>query len=307
VTAGNWPHRLACITAVATVGLIVAGGLVTNTGAALAVPDWPTTFGENMLLYPWSRLAGGALIEHSHRVIAAGVGLLTVGLGVTLGLADGRRVVRWLGGVAVLLVVVQGLVGGLRVVLLRDTLAILHGALAQAFFALLVTLAVVTGPAWRAPVPPEAGKSGRVALLAVLGVAVLYGQALLGALTAHGGWLWWHVGGAAAVVAVVALLAGGVRRHGRGDGVLRRWARALEALLALQLVLGLGAYAARFTDLGLPGGQAAVIGLPVAHRAVGALLLGSGVALALHVGRRRPGVGQAVAALDGRVLSTEAA
>ena len=59
----GWPHRLACVTAAATVGLIVAGGLVTNTGAALAVPDWPTTFGYNLFLFPWSGMVGGVLVE----------------------------------------------------------------------------------------------------------------------------------------------------------------------------------------------------------------------------------------------------
>ena len=87
----GWPHRLACVTAGATVGLIVAGGLVTNTGAALAVPDWPATFGHNLFLFPWSGMVGGVLVEHGHRLLGAGIGLLTVALAVTLGLGDARR------------------------------------------------------------------------------------------------------------------------------------------------------------------------------------------------------------------------
>jgi cytochrome c oxidase assembly protein subunit 15 len=306
VTPGNWPHRLACATAAATVGLIVAGGLVTNTGAALAVPDWPTTFGQNMFLYPWARLGGGALIEHAHRVIGACVGLLTVGLAFGLGVAEPRRWVRALGGLAVLLVAVQGLVGGLRVVLVRDTLAIVHGGLAQAFFALLVTLAVVTGPAWQAPAPVP-GRASRLAPWGIATALVLYGQVLLGALTAHAGWLWWHVGGAVGVTGVVAGLALAVGRSGDGDPVLSWWARTLGTLLAVQLGLGLGTYASRFTDLGLPGGQAATIALPVAHRVTGALLLGGGVALALQLGRRRALAGRGRVTVDPRALSPEAA
>lgn len=49
-------NRLALATVAATFVLILAGGLVTNTGAGLAVPDWPTTFGHNMFLFPWSGL-----------------------------------------------------------------------------------------------------------------------------------------------------------------------------------------------------------------------------------------------------------
>ena len=137
------------LTAAATFVLIVFGGLVTNTGAALAVPDWPTTFGHNMFLFPWSEMVGGVLYEHSHRLLGAGVGLLTLALAGALALGEGRRWVRGLGVVAVLLVCAQGVVGGLRVVLLQDTLAIVHGWLAQAFFALVVLLALVTGRAWR--------------------------------------------------------------------------------------------------------------------------------------------------------------
>lgn len=305
MTSSRWPHRLACLTAGGTAALIVAGGLVTNTGAALAVPDWPTTFGQNMFLYPWSQLTGGALVEHTHRIVGAGIGLLTVGVALALFRAEPRRWVRGLGASAVLLVVVQGLVGGLRVVLLEDTLAIVHGALAQAFFALLVTLAVVTGRAWRAaPAGPAPG--AWLVPLGFLTVGVLYSQVLLGALTTHAGWLWWHVGGAGGAATAGAALAVGVRRRAGDDPVLRWWTGTMVGLLAVQLGLGLGAYAVRFTDLAVPGGPWAAVVLPVAHRLIGALLLGSAVALALQLGRRRARAGRPLGAVDARLLSPEA-
>ena len=71
------------------------------------------------------------------------------------------------------------------------------------------------------------------------------------------------------------------------DPVLVWWARALKVVLLLQLLLGVGAFTVRFTSVGVPGGQLAVLALPVLHRAVGALLFGSAVALALQIGRRR--------------------
>ena len=70
--------------------LILFGGLVTNTGAALAVPDWPTTFGYNMFLFPWSRMVGGIFYEHSHRLMGALVGLLTLALAAALWREGGR-------------------------------------------------------------------------------------------------------------------------------------------------------------------------------------------------------------------------
>src|SRR5260370_34007600 len=86
-----WPHRLALVTAAATMLLIFVGGLVTNTGSALAVPDWPTTFGYNMFLYPWSQMVGGIFYEHSHRLLGSLVGALTIALAVSLWMTETRE------------------------------------------------------------------------------------------------------------------------------------------------------------------------------------------------------------------------
>ena len=58
-----WLHRLAVLTAVTTFILICMGGLVTSTDSGLAVPDWPTTFGYNMFLYPLSKTVSGFLFS----------------------------------------------------------------------------------------------------------------------------------------------------------------------------------------------------------------------------------------------------
>jgi cytochrome c oxidase assembly protein subunit 15 len=287
MTGGGWPHRLACVTAGATVGLIVAGGLVTNTGAALAVPDWPTTFGQNLFLFPWSGMVGGVLVEHGHRLLGSAIGMLTVLLAVALGLGDARRWARGLGLLAVALVSTQGLIGGLRVVLRQDVLAIAHGCLAQLFFALLVGIAVITGRGWQAPSVVPAG-ARRLASLGSLAAAVVYGQVVLGAFTTHGPAVWWHVGGAVVATGVLVGTALAVLRGAGEDPVLAWWARTVKVLVLAQLALGFGAYAVRFTGLAVPGGQQlAAVALPVVHRAVGALVLGSAVALALQLGRRR--------------------
>ena len=144
-----WPHRLAVMTACATFPLLFIGGLVTSKGAGLAVPDWPTTFGYNMFLYPWSKMVGNIFYEHSHRLVASGVGLLTIVLALSLWLQERRNWLRWLGVTALVLVVIQGVLGGLRVILLEHSLAIVHASLAQAFFALAVSLALFTSAEWR--------------------------------------------------------------------------------------------------------------------------------------------------------------
>ena len=274
-------HRLALGTAVATAVLIVFGGLVTNTGAALAVPDWPNTFGHNLFLYPWSGMVGGVFYEHSHRLLGATVGLLTL----TLATALWRRgpALRALGLVAVATVIAQGVLGGLRVVLLRDELALVHGPLAQAFFALIATLAYLTSPAAKAP----ASVDGGLRRLALVGAALIYAQIVLGALLTHAGWLWLHIGGAVAVFAVLPVLTARTRRT--GDAVAAPLSRLLLALLGLQLALGIGAYLARFSPLWIPGEQTTMLVLPVAHRLVAGLILSATVVLAVRLHMRSAG------------------
>jgi cytochrome c oxidase assembly protein subunit 15 len=269
-------HRLALSTAAATVVLIVFGGLVTNTGAALAVPDWPSTFGHNMFLFPWSGMVGGVFYEHSHRLLGALVGVLTVTLAAALWRCGGR--LRLLGLVALGVVIAQGVIGGLRVVLLTDALAMVHGPLAQAFFALIAALAFLTAPA---AARPGVGTDAPLRRLAVVVVAALYGQIVLGALLTHAGWLWLHVAGAVVVFAVAPMVTARARRG--GDVVAAPLSRVLLGLLAVQLMLGVGAYLARFSSVWIPGAQVTMLVLPVAHRLVGGLLLATSVVLTLRV------------------------
>jgi heme a synthase len=121
---GLWLHRLAVVLCCATFPLLFIGGLVTSKGAGLAVPDWPTTFGYNVFLYPWSEMVGNILYEHSHRLVASCVGLLTIALAVALWFGERRTWLRWLGVTALLVVIAQGILGDLRVVLLQNSSAL---------------------------------------------------------------------------------------------------------------------------------------------------------------------------------------
>jgi cytochrome c oxidase assembly protein subunit 15 len=271
-------YRLAVTTAAATFVLILFGGLVTNTGAALAVPDWPTTFGHNMFLYPWSAMVGGIFYEHSHRLLGALVGLLTLALAAVLWRAG--RPLRDLGLLAVAAVIAQGVLGGLRVVLLRDALAIVHGCLAQAFFVLLVTIAFLASPAARVAGAPGVDAPALRAL-SVLAVGLLYVQVVFGALLTHVGRLDLHLAGAVVVFAFVPIVSARARRT--GDAVAATAARSLLVLLGLQLLLGVGSYLARFSTIALPGEQLTVLVLPVAHRLVASLLLAVATVLALRL------------------------
>jgi len=159
--------------------------MVTSKGVGLAVPDWPTTFGYNMFLFPVSKWVGGIFFEHTHRLIASVVGFLTIILAVWLWRAEPRRWVRNLGWIALAAVVLQGVLGGLRVTLLKDQIGIFHACLAQAFFGLLVVIGVVTSGTWTALGQPNQIVSSRVARIALITGLAVYLQLALGATMRH--------------------------------------------------------------------------------------------------------------------------
>src|SRR5258706_10262683 len=99
-----WLNRFAFLTAIVTFGLIAIGGLVTSHGVGMAVPDWPTTYGYNMFLFPISKWVGGVLYEHSHRLMASLVGLLTSILAIWMWVREAHSKERWLGVGTILLV-----------------------------------------------------------------------------------------------------------------------------------------------------------------------------------------------------------
>lgn len=136
-----WAVATACLTFV----LLCSGGLVTSKGVGMAVPDWPTTYGYNMFLFPVSRWVGGIFYEHTHRLIASGIGLMTMILAAGLLAFEPRRWVKIFGIAAFVAVCLQGLLGGLRVTLYKDEIGIFHALLAQSFFAGMAILAIVTG------------------------------------------------------------------------------------------------------------------------------------------------------------------
>src|SRR5712671_2144141 len=102
-------HRLAIATAIATFALLVVGSLVHGTGSSLACPDWPLCYGS---LFP--KMENGVEVEHTHRLVATAVGLMTPALLTLLARTRDRRLLG-LGIAAAILVVVQGVLGGITV------------------------------------------------------------------------------------------------------------------------------------------------------------------------------------------------
>lgn len=175
-------HRFAVFTAAATLFLICVGGIVTSKGAGLAVPDWPNTYGYNMFLFPISKWVGNIFYEHTHRLVASGVGLLTTILAIWLWLKEPREWVRWLGVGAFVLVLLQGVLGGLRVTQLKDELGVFHGTLAQLFFVLVSAIAFFTSSWWLRSEPAQ--RMGLRPVYAAIACLILL-QLIIGATMRH--------------------------------------------------------------------------------------------------------------------------
>lgn len=243
----------------ATFVLIFVGGLVKSTGSELSVPDWPLAFGK---LIP--SLKGGVLFEYSHRVVAGVVSILTLTLMLWAILREPRRWVRVLAIVAFALVIAQAVLGGITVLFLIPLpIAMAHTATANAFFCIVVALAIFTSP-WFVDATPRK-ESARIPLakLSAITTAIIYLQILVGALMRHLGAglaipdfptsfgmaippLWnefiainfVHRCGAVIVTCFVAWTVARVLSKHRDQPQLRQPALALVVLLTTQICLG---------------------------------------------------------------------
>ncbi|MHC2067714.1 COX15/CtaA family protein [Bremerella sp. T1] len=182
-----WPHRLAMLLVCATFPLIWIGGLVTTTKSGMAVPDWPSTYGYNMFLYPWQTWVFGPydlFLEHGHRLLASTVGLFCI---VFLVLAIWRKdkTLITLGAVALALVLFQGVLGGLRVVWDKTTIARVHGCVGPLFFGYLIYLECSTSKRFRSMTRIDSPLSGSYLRLSIGFVIVAFLQIVLGSLIRH--------------------------------------------------------------------------------------------------------------------------
>jgi cytochrome c oxidase assembly protein subunit 15 len=175
-------YWFAVIAAVATFLLLAAGGMVTSREAGMSVPDWPNSYGYNMFSFPPSKWIGGIFYEHTHRLWASTVGFLTTILAVWLVWKDSRKWMKWLGVAAFLLVVAQGVLGGLRVVLKMDNLGSVHGVVGQSFFVLMCSIALFTSKFWlRITEQQKANVPGTLRVLVLATTVLIFCQLILGA------------------------------------------------------------------------------------------------------------------------------
>jgi protoheme IX farnesyltransferase len=177
-------HRFAIATAFAIYLLILIGGLVHGTGSSLACPDWPTCYGSLM-----PKMEGGVLVEHSHRLAAGTVMILTIALAVLLARASSpeQRRLRPFGWLAVALVFVQALLGGITVLWRLPTpVSTAHTATSLLFFLTVLYIAARSRPA-SAVATARASLSGPAVTLVIVSAVSVYFQMVLGALVRHSG------------------------------------------------------------------------------------------------------------------------
>lgn len=275
-------HRYAVVVACSTLLLLVAGGLVTSNHTGLAVASWPQ--------FEMESVSPGARYEVAHRVAAAVVGLLTLGLAAALLALERRAWLRRLGLAAVAAVVGQALLGGLGVRwLLPQAVSVAHAVLASLFFALTVAIAVFTSKGWIEH-PRTVASEGRIPLraLSLVAAAAVLAQIGMGAAMRHNALgLAPHIaaGAAAAVLGLWAVWLV-LSRH-VGHAGLRRSALALLSLGASQAVLGMGTYLGGAVLAEAPQAPPRlVLAFSVSHVAAGAGTLAAAVALAIYARRR---------------------
>lgn len=296
-----WLHRYAKFVSAATVLLITAGGLVTSTGSGLAVPDWPTSYGWNMFTFPMKHMVGGIFYEHGHRLIASGVGFLTIGLALWLWRSEPRRWMRVLGFTALAAVCLQGILGGITVLyFLPWEVSTAHAGLAQIFFCLTIAISLFTSRGWKAPALDPVDDH-RLRLAATCTTVFIYLQILMGATMRHndaglaipdfplvfGGivppaWTpqvaihYAHRLGALLVTLAIAATAGHVLYHHPRRQELRRPALLLCGLVLVQVTLGAFVIWSQKN-----------VAINTAHVVVGALTLATSLTLTLRSHRVR--------------------
>jgi cytochrome c oxidase assembly protein subunit 15 len=288
-------HRFSKCLVGCTILLILAGSLVTSHGAGLSVPDWPTSYGWNMFTFPPSMWVGNILFEHGHRLVASGVGVLTIVLVAWLWAAATPSWLRWFGVAGLCVVIAQGLLGGITVrFFLPPAVSTAHAALAEMFFCITVAIALFTSPQWRSHAARVDDQ--RLRRIATATTALVYCQILVGATMRHTGaglaipdfpFMFghlvpnhWNAGiavhfahrlGATVVVTAVSATAFEIWRYHRGRLELAGPAGVLLMAVVAQVTLGASVVLSRLQPW-----------VNSAHVVVGATVLATSLVIALR-------------------------
>lgn len=264
--------------------MLITGGLVTSMDAGLAVPDWPNSYGHNMLLYPFTEMMshedGGVFVEHAHRLTGMFVGLTSLIMVVCVWMWRSNKKVWALALGIFLLVCIQGILGGLRVTEINTWFGAIHGVIGQLIFATFVCLAAMFSTLWKNE--EHVTNRGDVKWAFALCIAMVL-QLVLGAVYRHmlgdeslapkaTHILYTHI--AVAFLVLIFAIVMGIRCMHRGHVFLKKVGITLHGLVLLQLLLGGGALVVILINKGETHPLYEIL-VTTAHQANGALLLGA--------------------------------
>ncbi|HET6425302.1 MAG TPA: COX15/CtaA family protein [Planctomycetaceae bacterium] len=294
VTESPWIHRLAWATALIALLPISVGAVVTTVDAGMAFADWPTSDGHGMLAYPWLKSTGDKFLEHGHRLAGMLIGVMTLGLAAAAFSWDCRPGVRTLVGLILAGVVLQGLLGGSRVIQNERVLALLHGQFAAWIFSLMGLLVAMTGRRWEPAAPvSDSSRSWMAFGSGLVLIVVLLAQYLLGGMLRHLGdanaWLihpWF------AIVVAIAAVALCLFAQRTGETTLARAGRWVVGFVVAQALLGLATWAVKYGfpqwDLVAVQNSSLQVAIRSFHKVLGLLTLMTAFVAVVRCGRAVP-------------------
>jgi heme a synthase len=284
----DWPmqRRLAWFAlglATCTIALMALGSATRVMNAGLSCPDWPLCYGT---LLPHNQMNLQVFLEWFHRLVASVIGFGTI---VMTGAAYfyRSRLPRWTPAamtLALLLVLFQGLLGGLTVTqLLRFDIVTAHLGTGLAFFSTLLTIGLCL-----LDFQPRRA-TGSLRWFGLTAAIAVYAQSLLGGLVASQwalhqcfgqtqlcGVLNTHlIGVVPATLTTVAVLVWLWRDRAALDPALQRLGGLVGLLLLAQIGLGFATFRLHLQ----------VEPLTVAHQMIGAALLGSLISTTVYAFR----------------------
>ena len=293
--ASRWLHRFAWLTATLTLLLpVTTGAVVTTLKAGMAFGDWPSSDGFNMLAYPWLSSTRDQFVEHGHRLSGLALGLLSVALAVFAWSVPCGRTAKLLATAIFATVFFQGMLGGARVLLDKETLALVHGDFAAGVFSLMAVFVLVTSSGWEQREKLSSSGVGRTVLAwAVVTLVLIAVQYFFGGVLRHLklGWAWsvhpWF-----ALAPLVTVIVFGFVARRTGVAMVQRCAMALVGLVVSQGLLGLATWSVRYgvPSWGVVAQQESVNQVVVCslHKVVGMLTLMTSVLSVVCVGSVLP-------------------
>ena len=287
----RWQYYYAVSGLVLCLVLVSWGGVVTSIEAGLVVPDWPSSFGSydpiatgysdpsNPDAQWWQ--VGPILAEHGHRLVGALVGLWAIGFALWTLAVDSRRWVRVIAVSSVGLVILQGILGGLRVIWTSMDIAIIHAMGAQLFFSTVVALTLFNSRMWFEHSIEDSPKIRQLRTLTISTGVAIYLQILFGALLRHLGGgtdlnlVIIHAVGSIVALSLIITTCGYIREYFRNNSILNHGAQWMLLCVGLQVALGVAALIVLLYDSGHGDRSLIQVVLSSSHLVVGTILMSS--------------------------------